>query len=208
MNYCQFRNQTIKRMCNSVKPLLPPEYQQVEYVQSYNSSSTTADTSYWHINTGVYSFADFEVDAQVTGDTGVKVCGNEQNKCLQRHNAANPYFSCYNSSTSYYITTAPLATRSKIGWIDNKIYVNDVFVTNFNKTTSTNQFTLFGTGAYFYKDIRFYSVKLYDSNGGLIRNFIPCFRINDNKPGMYDVVNDVFYTGTGSSGGLIVGNNV
>ena len=46
MNYCQFRNETIKRMANagSVTPILPPEYQRVEYLQS--SSNTYIMTGF------------------------------------------------------------------------------------------------------------------------------------------------------------------
>lgn len=39
------------------------------------------------------------------------------------------------------------------------------------------------------------------TNGtNVIRNFIPCYRKSDNEVGLYDLVNDVFYTnqGTGS----------
>lgn len=44
-----------------------------------------------------------------------------------------------------------------------------------------------------------YKLKFYD-NGNLVRDFIPCYRNSDNEVGLYDLVNDVFYTnqGTGS----------
>lgn len=60
---------------------------------------------------------------------------------------------------------------------------------------------------YFFKDpdhsgainIRIYYAKIWD-NGTLIRDFIPAVRNDDGVIGMYDQVNDVFYTndGTGS----------
>lgn len=34
-------------------------------------------------------------------------------------------------------------------------------------------------------------------NNILIRDMRPCVRISDNKPGMYDLVNDAFYTNAG-----------
>ena len=34
--------------------------------------------------------------------------------------------------------------------------------------------------------------------GTLVRDFIPCYRKSDNEIGMYDLVNDVFYTNQGS----------
>ena len=40
-------------------------------------------------------------------------------------------------------------------------------------------------------------VKWYFNNS-LVRDFVPCIRNSDNKPGMYDRVNNVFYTNQGS----------
>ena len=43
------------------------------------------------------------------------------------------------------------------------------------------------------------------NNEILIRNMIPCFRNLDNKPGLYDTINEVFYTNQGT-GEFICGN--
>lgn len=45
--------------------------------------------------------------------------------------------------------------------------------------------------------MRFYSMKIYD-NGVLVRDYIPVCRNYDFKPGLYDIVNQVFYTNAGS----------
>lgn len=44
---------------------------------------------------------------------------------------------------------------------------------------------------------RLYYYKLYE-NGTLVRDFVPCYRIADGEIGLYDLVNDVFYTNQGS----------
>ena len=44
---------------------------------------------------------------------------------------------------------------------------------------------------------RIYYVKIWD-NGTLIRDFVPAVRKSDNEIGMYDRVNDVFYTNDGT----------
>ena len=44
---------------------------------------------------------------------------------------------------------------------------------------------------------RYYESKWWN-DGTLVRHFIPCYRISDDKPGMYDIVNDVFYTNVGT----------
>lgn len=67
-----------------------------------------------------------------------------------------------------------------------------------NRGAKTAQYLLIG---------RIYYAKFYDNNGDLVRNFIPCYRKADNKPGMYDTVNNVFYTNEGT-GDFVVGADV
>lgn len=51
--------------------------------------------------------------------------------------------------------------------------------------------------------LRLYSLKFY--NGSTLEaDFVPCFRISDGKPGMYDIVSEKFYTNAGS-GEFIIG---
>lgn len=45
---------------------------------------------------------------------------------------------------------------------------------------------------------RCYYLKVYNGPGTLVRDLVPCIRNSDNKPGMYDRVNNVFYTNQGS----------
>jgi len=51
-----------------------------------------------------------------------------------------------------------------------------------------------------------YYLRIYD-NDVLVRSFIPCIRKSDNTAGLYDLVNCVFYTNSGS-GTFAVGDNV
>lgn len=53
---------------------------------------------------------------------------------------------------------------------------------------------------------KLYSCKIYD-NDTLVRNFIPCYRKADNEVGLYDIVNNVFYTNAGT-GAFIYGGEV
>ena len=51
-------------------------------------------------------------------------------------------------------------------------------------------------------------LKIYDgSSYTLVRDFVPCYRKSDSVIGMYDLVNDVFYTNAGS-GSFTKGNDV
>ena len=52
---------------------------------------------------------------------------------------------------------------------------------------------------------KLYGFELYDG-GFIVRNMIPCYLKSNNKTGMYDIVNGVFYTNQGT-GEFIVGPN-
>ena len=54
-----------------------------------------------------------------------------------------------------------------------------------------------GTNSQQTGDIYFYGFKAY-TGVTLVRDLIPCYRIADNEIGMYDIVNDVFYTNAGT----------
>jgi hypothetical protein len=45
------------------------------------------------------------------------------------------------------------------------------------------------------------------TNGKKVRDMIPCYRKNDSVIGMYDIVNDTFYTNSGT-GAFLKGANV
>lgn len=206
MNKCQLLNLTIQRMANAGGRLLPAEYQQVEYLQSVYPAGGTAAYGP-RIDTGVGYFADFEVKCEKTDTTPVKYFGVSNDTCVQRYNAANPYYTFYNTSSSYYMSNVNVYSLAVVKWKDNQIYINNNFVTNFTKTNSSGSFTLFGAYQYF-GNIRIYYCKLWDTNGQLIRNMIPCYRKSDSVPGFYDLVNNTFYTNSGPGGSFIVGNNV
>ena len=54
-----------------------------------------------------------------------------------------------------------------------------------------------GVTKVFYDPLYVYGAKFWD-NGTLIRDLVPCKRKSDNKPGLYDKVNKVFYTNAGT----------
>ena len=91
----------------------------------------------------------------------------------------------------------------------NNVYVDETLIKTFNYTEFTNQYNLnlFGGnsgGTIVSKSWKIYSFKLYD-NDVLIRDLIPCYRNSDNEVGMYDKVNNEFYTNDGT--GIFVAGN-
>ena len=56
---------------------------------------------------------------------------------------------------------------------------------------------------------KIYGAKIYNYlTNKIIRNFIPCYRKSDHKPGMYDMINDVFYANQGTGADFLVGADV
>ena len=60
-------------------------------------------------------------------------------------------------------------------------------------------------GTYSQLDIKWKKFIVTDNdNGQIVTNLIPCYRISDNRIGMYDAITDTFYENAGGSN-LIAG---
>ena len=55
-----------------------------------------------------------------------------------------------------------------------------------------------GTGAENFKSTKIYYFKIYDENRVLIRDYVPAKRKSDNAIGLYDMVNETFFTNAGT----------
>ena len=84
---------------------------------------------------------------------------------------------------------------------DNWVFAIDNDEITFSNTTlneNTNNLVVFTRGDKNGKaDDNVYKLEVYKNNV-LVRNFVPCYRKIDNVIGLYDLVNDVFYTNAGS----------
>ncbi len=111
-------------------------------------------------------------------------------------------------------STHSTLNRFKVKLDKNKVYVDGILENTFTSATfsCTQNALLFArknnaNGALQERSkMRLYNCKLWD-NGTLIRNFIPCYRNSDKEAGLYDLVNNVFYTNQGT-GSFIKGNIV
>ena len=70
--------------------------------------------------------------------------------------------------------------------------LTDLFTDNFYLFTTNS-----GSELTIKKDKIIYKFEMY-SNESLVRNFIPCLRNSDNKPGMFDTVSGTFFTNVGT----------
>lgn len=192
--------------------VLPAEYQQVDYLES--SGTQRIETGIYNdtLNVpiaykGKFSFSNTST-RQLYGSQGAfyvgAVNGNIQlgqggtnNTGIALSNDTWCEFEVYFSGTSYQ-------AYSRVG----VFYIDDAFAPKTFATGASDNFTVSST----------YQVCVFSMNGQnlpttskcayftvyqnnvLVRNLIPCYRKADNVIGMYDTVNNQFYTnaGTGS----------
>ena len=184
----------------SKKGRLPSEYQEVEYLES-------SGTQYI--------------------DTGVN--GNEETKVLIRFSSQENFCAIFGAQANQIGLTLNFGAQNntrfgnvsmvgyngcmdgqahtiildKNGFLDNGIVK---WMPTLNSFNTANLYLFRANGAATTRQNKIYMCDLYDE-GVIVKQFIPCYRKSDNEPGMYDLVNDVFYTNAGS-GSFVVGGNV
>ena len=192
-------------------------YQEVEYL-----SSTAAKTQY--INTNIGAFDSFDVDFQYmemySGQSLHSILGYRNDVAALRMMGITTWEGKFDvrpptaTGTINYTRTMDLNRHHvQSGEYFNKqiIFDGDIVFTY----TGTQDFPNV-TGFLFNEHqgnrvvgpsySRIYSAKIW-KNGNLEREFYPCYRVSDSVAGMYDKVNDVFYTNAGS-GTFVVGSDV
>lgn len=204
---------------------LPSEYQEVEYIEGtgtqyintgFNPSNTTMDliveNEFW-VNSG------FTGDNCVLGvrSTSTQGYGYKLPNCYGTIYEIQDY----NGSPSG-VLNATLQTdvktkfRAEIQQNLRKYYLNDALdrsTTGSIRCLTNGNFYLFALNNTAYSNRadwkfngRIYYCKIWEF-GVLVRHFVPCYRKSDNVIGMYDKVNDVFYTNAGT-GTFVKGPNI
>ena len=182
---------------------LPSEYQELEYLQT--SGQTT-------INTNYYPKADStkivtKVDFLGTEDNKIFTSGTYEQDLyqLQRLNSTHD-----NKIRAYYFSTAgsgDFNSTSSYTTSNNPVYVEfDKHTLNINGSTiysfDTKSTSSSGPLYIFQNDgsttnMNMYYFGIYE-NEALVHYYVPAKRNLDSVLGMYDLVNNVFYTNTGS----------
>ena len=182
---------------------LPDGYTQLEYLES--SGTQYIDTGYKANQKTEYEVG-FSYSKMIDGSNGFVLGGRmsstEENLSLTCDpgtifvGRGNNYASI-NSSTI-------VNQKYKIKVTENSIVKDGATIgstANDFEGTGTYNVRLFGCinngVAYRTFSGKIYYCKIWD-NGELVREFIPCKRNSDNVLGMYDKVNNVFYTNSGS----------
>lgn len=198
--------------------ILPSAYKQVEYVEStgtqYIDTGFKPNPTTTKIST-VFQLTDNTTEAQglfgarnLAGSIDASSCNlfynvNKSNSLRLDWLTKVSTTVSVNTNQDYTVecvnNTATIdgnlysSTNTKFnGYINNAIYIG-----NFNAGGNP-----YSTGA----KAKFKTFKIWDGEI-LVRDFVPCYRKSDNVAGLYDLVNDIFYTNAGT-GDFIVGADI
>lgn len=212
MNYCQFRNDFIKRMANvGGGGLLPAEYQQVEYLavpyaaeSPYISTSVPLTSTYYIEVRYKMGYPSGSMFGSVTtrypfGDynpgIGRMILSVNKDALITKDTNTHTIIAYYDEQTTSY--------RAFLDGTETN-YASD------QGNTANNGFSLFRSNYGGDKSVvgSIYYAKIKESiNGNTTLDMLPCYRKSDNKPGMYDLVTNTFFTNAGT-GEFTVGPDV
>lgn len=187
--------------------ILPSEYTQVDYIASSGTQ---------YIDTGVNADnnMDLKIDMQyieqspVNNNTNLGTIYKEDNGYRRWHFTKLGANLCLYALTSG--TNIPLNTYDTnrhtyyVKTTENKVIYDGIEqdLPDYTTSDTTLNFWLFGRNSnvnnlIYYNSSKLYSCQMYYNNV-LVRDFIPCYRNSDNEVGLYDLVNNVFYTNQGT----------
>lgn len=188
---------------------LPDEYQEVEYIQSDGNQ---------YINTGLTSSRALRLDIDfefVSLNTrynrlfGASQIGGSQYGIRSSITTGGTFFGELPTQNSDEEITTGVSiqanNRYKIIFNDNfKFYIDGNLEGSFpeyNHTGTQQIYVMRQNSPYVSANygvaIKLYSCQLYN-DGVKVRDFVPCYRKSDSVIGLYDLVNQTFYTNQGS----------
>lgn len=202
---------------------LPDNYQEVEYIQG--TGTQYIDTTFL-ANGGMKAEYEVEYSSDIITINGGYIVGS--------HNTRNPYArngGYYNNNVNIkgwelgygdyypkYSTKINYGQKYKVEFqtivgnaylkVDDVMLIRDERTTNMTANTNVMLFThaISVQNNEVKTKAKVYYVKIWDKNGTLVRNFIPCYRKYDEMVGMYDIENNDFYTNNGT-GTFLKGSN-
>lgn len=188
---------------------LPLAYQEVEYIQS--TGTQYIDTSVAGTNIGkiisVYKVNTYVYDSYIYGSGQTNY--NRIYMGMNDHGwliGFGGYTNFGTTDNNKHFLTQDLPNKkwcfdgTSYTYTGSNLSASSVSLTIFARHHSTGDILNFS-------NVSIYSLKVYDLNGVLIRHFVPCYRKSDNIIGLYDIVNNVFYTNSGT-GTFLKGENV
>jgi hypothetical protein len=186
---------------------LPDGYTEVEYIENQSSA---------YINTGVYLYNSATNSYSISGKvypTYVSSLGDFQT-FVNAEGVTSPYYGMTyrvrSSTGAIQLDQNPSghATLNSEALGDGTIqFTISTTATNCTNTIPLGLFCSWQNGRL--TPYRYFRGKMYRTqvtlNDTLVRDFVPCTRDSDDKVGLYDLVNDVFYPSGNSSYDFVAG---
>lgn len=187
---------------------LPSAYREVEYIES-------TGTQYINLNYVPSKNSKLVYTAQRTVLDGTERCiggcgvpgqsAGTLNLGITRTNNSEQFYFYWTSSTP----TIQLTDTDIHNYVCNdsgKMVIDDTIIGTFSSINSfvgslnlyLFAYNLSGSAS-IYAKLKLYSFKIYE-NGTLLKDLVPCYRVADNKVGLYDVENNYFYSNAAGSG--------
>ena len=191
--------------------ILPSEYTQVDYITLTGTQYLNTNYKLWNSTTWKIEL-DFSISENYNYNAifGFDDITDTNNEVWIYSTSAYAWRACGNSNTN--VTSITPDERIVMTHDNNstgfRIDKNGTNVWNTTQLTGTADHNLcvgHRQGGGWLKG-KIYSIKMY-SNSAMVRNFIPCYRNSDSVVGLYDLVNDTFYTNSGT-GTFAYGNVV
>ena len=199
-----------RRALMGMQSLLPGAYQKMEWIAAQSGVGQYIDSGVIvpYPNTltvqGRFKFTDNKGWQSAFGGKGPEFC-------LQQNASNASLLAQLNGKSNYNIANFTFGEDIEFEMSRASVTVNGVEKSITDGTIHYNEpIWLFGKMALNTTKIDIagsaviYQFKIYDDRT-LVRNFVPCIRKLDNKPGMYDTVSKTFYTNAGK-GEFIVPN--
>ena len=198
-----------------VRELFDKGYQMVEYIESTGTQYINTNV----VPTNEYTIVGkYEITDRISSTQALWCARNDlRSKSLTVFKIQNQGIRTdYDNSQIQTSFIPTLNTSFVVKYNKNNFYVNDNLLYNHSerKFTAGGPITLFASynpnqnaGMDNFAYYKLYYFKVFNENNVLILNLIPCYRLSDNTIGMYDMINDVFYTNSGS-GAFIKGKDI
>lgn len=197
---------------NTTKKILPDEYQQVEHLTNSGTqridtgliptNSTSIDITYQSLQpTGTSQYiAGSRLNASTTVEYAIN--GSSSNAYWDvRLGGQTVTITDVNRMTnkyrSYLNITKGTGTWTLTHTTTGTTYTKNTSGMKVNATANLFLFAYNNIDANTHANLRIYGCKIYEA-GVLVRNYLPCYRKSDNEAGMYDLVENKFYTNTGT----------
>lgn len=179
-----------------IKYSLPEEYQQVEYIRGIQSSETLK-TAGIDLNCTWQEVSKINLKMQF-----LTLSDNQYGSMIFKSKtasveSASPYIHSTTSQISFVGITGRITNDYTKEQLTNNGMKELEILIDTNSNTSNVFFGSWSDGA-FSKNWQIEYLEVYNTQNKLIRKLIPCYHIVDDVIGMYDIVNNVFYTNSGN----------